>query len=161
MTQVPHNRDFWAGVLKRIAKRTGSGTDAEDLLHSAYVRMEQYSATRMVTNPAAFLVRTAVNIGIDGYRHDRRIYGQAKQPVPDCEDTAARADEIVAAKELLSRVVSGINHLPDRTREIFLMHRIDKLEYSEIARRLGISESAIEKQMAKAMVALADYAKAW
>ena len=58
-------------------------------------------------------------------------------------------------------VVSGINHLPERTREIFLMHRIDKLEYSEIAQRLGISESAIEKQMAKAMVALADYAKAW
>ena len=51
--------------------------------------------------------------------------------------------------------------LPERTREIFLMHRIDKLEYSEIAQRLGISESAIEKQMAKAMVALADYAKAW
>jgi DNA-directed RNA polymerase specialized sigma24 family protein len=35
------------------------------------------------------------------------------------------------------------------------------LEYSEIAQRLGISESAIEKQMAKAMIALADYAKAW
>jgi RNA polymerase sigma-70 factor (ECF subfamily) len=161
MTQIPHSRDFWAGVLKRIARRTGNSTDAEDLLHSAYVRLEQYSATRTVTNPAAFLVRTAVNIGIDDYRHDRRIYGQASLPVPDCEDTAARADEVVAAKELLSRVVSGINRLPDRTREIFLMHRIDKLEYSEIAQRLGISESAIEKQMAKAMIALADYAKAW
>ena len=31
----------------------------------------------------------------------------------------------------------------------------------QIAHRLGISESAIEKQMAKAMVMLADYAKAW
>jgi RNA polymerase sigma-70 factor (ECF subfamily) len=82
-------------------------------------------------------------------------------PVPECEDPAPKADEVVEAKELLSRVVSGINHLPERTREIFLMHRIDKLEYSEIAQRLGISESAIEKQMAKAMVALADYAKAW
>ena len=161
MTEIPRNREFWAGVLKRIAKRTGGGADAEDLLHSAYVRLEQYSATNAVANPAAFLVRTAVNIGIDNYRHDRRIYGEARAPVPDREDTAARADEVVAAKELLSRVVSGINRLPDRTREIFLMHRIDKLEYTEIARRLGISESAIEKQMAKAMVMLADCAKAW
>jgi RNA polymerase sigma-70 factor (ECF subfamily) len=125
------------------------------------VRLQQYSATNTVANPAAFLVRTAVNIGIDDYRHDRRIYGVARMPVPDRADTAAPADEVVTAKELLSRVVSGINRLPDRTREIFLMHRIDKLEYSEIARRLGISESAIEKQMAKAMVTLADYAKAW
>jgi RNA polymerase sigma-70 factor (ECF subfamily) len=161
MAEIPHDREFWAGVLKRIAKRTGGGMDAEDLLHSAYVRLEQYSATNTVANPAAFLVRTAVNIGIDGYRQDRRIYGEARVLPPDREDAAARADEVVAAKELLSRVVSGINRLPDRTREIFLMHRIDKLEYSEIARRLGISESAIEKQMARAMVMLADYAKAW
>lgn len=160
MTEIPHSREFWAGVLKRIAKRTGGG-DAEDLLHSAYVRLEQYSATNMVTNPAAFLVRTALNIGIDNYRHDRRIYGETRVPVPDREDMSPRADDVVAAKELLSRVVSGINHLPERTREIFLMHRIDKLEYSEIAQRLGISESAIEKQMAKAMLTLADDAKAW
>ena len=160
MTEIPHSREFWAGVLKRIAKRTG-GVDAEDLLHSAYVRLEQYSASNMVTNPAAFLVRTALNIGIDNYRHDRRIYGETRVSVPDREDIAPRADEVVAAKELLSRVVSGINRLPDRTREILLMHRIDKLEYSEIAQRLGISESAIEKQMAKAMLILADYAKAW
>jgi RNA polymerase sigma-70 factor (ECF subfamily) len=139
----------------------GGGADAEDLLHSAYVRLEQYSATNTVANPAAFLVRAAVNIGIDDYRHDRRIYGAYRAPVPDREDLAPRADEIVAAQELLSQVVSGINRLPDRTREIFLMHRIDKLEYSEIARQLGISESAIEKQMAKAMMTLADYAKAW
>ena len=161
MTEIPHNREFWAGILKRIAKRTGGGGDAEDLLHSAYVRLEQYRAMHPVTNPGAFLVRTAVNIGIDNYRHERRIYGEVHMPVPECEDPAPKADEVVEAKELLSRVVSGINHLPERTRQISPMHRIDKLEYSEIAQRLGISESAIEKQMAKAMVALADYAKAW
>lgn len=161
MTEIPRSREFWAGVLKRIAKRTGGTADAEDLLHSAYLRLERYSASNTVANPAAFLVRTAVNIGIDSYRHDRRIYGEARMPVPDHEDSGPRADEVVAARELLSRVVSGINHLPEQTRRIFLMHRIDKLEYSEIARRLGISESAIEKQMAKAMMILADYAKAW
>jgi len=161
MTEIPQSREFWAGVLKRIAKRVGSGPDAEDLMHAAYLRLEQYSASNTVANPAAFLVRTAVNIGIDDYRHYRRIHGEARAAPPDRQDDAAGADEVVAAKELLSRVVSGINRLPDRTREIFLMHRVDKMEYSEIARRLGISESAIEKQMAKAMVMLADYAKAW
>ena len=92
--------------------------NAEDLMHSAYLRLEQYSATHAVANPGAFLVRAAVNIGIDDYRHDRRMYGEARAPLPDREDEAAPADEIVAAKELLSRVVSGINRLPDRTREV-------------------------------------------
>jgi len=161
MAEIPRTKEFWASVLRRIAKRTGGGADAEDLLHSAYVRLAQYGKTNTVENPAAFLVRTAVNIRIDDYRHDHRLYGDTRVSVPDRVDLAPRADEVIEAKELLSRVVSGINHLPDRTREIFLMHRIDKLEYREIARRLGVSESAIEKQMAKAMVMLADYAKAW
>jgi RNA polymerase sigma-70 factor (ECF subfamily) len=161
MSEIPRNKEFWMDVLKRIARRTGGAPDAEDLMHSAFLRLEQYRAKRPVTNPAAFLVRTAVNIRIDDYRHDRRMYGETLSAVPDHEDPAARADDVVAAKELLSRVVSGINQLPDRTREIFLMHRIDKLEYSQIAKRLGISVSAVEKQMAKAMMLLAVRAKGW
>lgn len=43
-----------------------------------------------------------------------------------------------------------------RTRDVFFMHRLDGLSYAEIARRLGVSVSAIEKQMASALVAIAD-----
>ena len=161
MTDVPDRRAFWNGVLKRIVRRTGGAADAEDLLHSAFVRFEEHRSTQTISNPAAFLVRTAVNIGIDQYRHDRRMYGESHMPVHEREDTAPQPDEVLAAKELLTRIVSGINQMPARTREIFLMHRIDKLEYSEIARRLDISESAIEKQMAKAMIFLANWAKVW
>jgi RNA polymerase sigma-70 factor (ECF subfamily) len=123
--------------------------------------MQQYRTQRPVTDPAAFLVRTAINIRIDNYRHDRRIYGEVPAAIPDSEDPTAPADEIIAAKELLSRVISGINGLPDRTREIFLMHRVDGLKYDKIAPKLGITESAVEKHMAKAMIFLADRAKRW
>ena len=46
---------------------------------------------------------------------------------------------------------------------LFLMNALSltDLGCTLFAHRLGISESAIEKQMAKAMVMLADYAKAW
>jgi RNA polymerase sigma-70 factor (ECF subfamily) len=161
MTEIPSNKEFWTDILKRIARRTGGYSDAEDLLHSAFLRLERYQASHPVSNPAAFLVRTAVNIRIDNYRHERRLYGEYPAPVPEHEDPAPPADEVLAAKELFSRVTAGINHLPQRTREIFLMHRIDKLEYSEIAARLGLSESAIEKHMAKAMLFLAQWAKGW
>ena len=155
MSEVPRNREFWTGVLKRIARRTGGASNAEDLMHSAFVRMEEYRANRPVTNPAAFLVRTAVNIHIDDYRYNQRVYGKTRSEPPDYIDLGTQADDLVAAKELLSRLVSGINQLPDRTREIFLMHRIDKLQYSHIAQRQGISVSAVEKHMAKAILFLA------
>jgi RNA polymerase sigma-70 factor (ECF subfamily) len=43
-----------------------------------------------------------------------------------------------------------------RTRDIFLMQRLDGLTYAEIAQRMGLSVSAVEKHMACALVALAD-----
>lgn len=157
MTEIPRNKEFWADVLKKIVRRTGDA-DAEDLMHSAFLRLEQYQAGHTISNPAAFLVRTAVNIRIDGYRQQRRFHDA---PLPEQPDPCAPADEIVAAKLFFSRVTEGINRLPDRTREIFLMHRIDKLEYTEIAARLGITVSAVEKQMAKAMLFLAEWSKGW
>ena len=43
-----------------------------------------------------------------------------------------------------------------RTRASFVMHRIDGLKYREIAERLGISQSAVEKHIARATVVLSE-----
>ena len=48
MGQDRDERNFWAGLLKRVARRTRARDDAEDLLHSAYLRLERYRATRTV-----------------------------------------------------------------------------------------------------------------
>jgi len=59
------------------------------------------------------------------------------------------------------RVKAGLEKLPPRTREILLMHRLNNLTYSEIASRLGISSSAVEKHIAKAAVFLAKWIEGW
>ena len=49
------------------------------------------------------------------------------------------------------RLEQAISELPETQREVFLMNRIDKLTYAEIAERLGVSVKAIEKRMGKAL----------
>lgn len=60
-------------------------------------------------------------------------------------------------------VEQAIARLPTRTREVFLMHRLDDLRYDRIAHRLGISEKAVEREMVKALRAIRkareDYAR--
>jgi len=43
-------------------------------------------------------------------------------------------------------------NLPSKQREVFLLNRIDKKKYAEIAEMLGISVKAVEKRMQKALI---------
>jgi RNA polymerase sigma factor (sigma-70 family) len=158
MSDVPSDKGFWAALLKRVRRATRGRQDAEDLLHSAYVRLERYRTENKVDNPAAFLVRTAVNMGVDRHRHERRT---VDEPIGagglDFGDPSRLPDEVLAARERLKRVTEGLAQLSPRTRDVFLMHRLDGMKYREIADRLGISQSAVEKHIAKAALFLTEW----
>lgn len=156
-----NDRQFWAQLRNRIARRTGR-QDAEDLLHSAFLKLERYKAEHVVHNTTAFLLRTAVNLAIDRNRHNAFVVSQPVETVgADFVDPAPLQDEANRARERLERVRQGLDRLPVRTRDIFLMHRLDGLKYREIAERMGISQSAVEKQIAKAALFLAEWTEGW
>ncbi|MEM7514507.1 MAG: sigma-70 family RNA polymerase sigma factor, partial [Bacteroidota bacterium] len=52
------------------------------------------------------------------------------------------------------RLEGAIAALPEKNRVVFLMNRIEKLTYQEIADSLGLSVKAIEKRMHKALIEL-------
>ncbi|HEY9116911.1 MAG TPA: sigma-70 family RNA polymerase sigma factor [Roseivirga sp.] len=52
------------------------------------------------------------------------------------------------------KVQQAIESLPDGQREVFLMNRIEKMTYSEIAEVLEVSVKAVEKRMHKALLKL-------
>jgi RNA polymerase sigma factor (sigma-70 family) len=149
----------WKSVVQRVARRTGQD-EAEDLAQAAFLRLTRYSETNEVRNPAAFLVKTAVNLQLDSYRHEK-LLGKFSPTLDEQRSEAPAADEVLAARARLERVRQGIAQLPDRTRQIFLMHRFDELTYGEIASRQSISVSAVEKHIAKAIVFLTRWSKGW
>ena len=125
MTDIAFDRMFWADVIRRVARRTGGHADAEDLVQSAFERMHRYKQTRRIENPAAFLVRTAVNLRLDAYRHEK-LMGQRHYSanLEDCENNSPAQDQILAA-------------------------------------RFAISESAVEKHVARATAFLMKWARDW
>ncbi len=159
MAENPVGKALWSDLIRQIARRTRNRTDAEDLLHSAYLRMVRHGSQHPVADPSAYLVRAAFNIGIDNYRHEKILQNQAE--ASEVEDGAPLQDEVIAARVRLARVRAGLNKLTPRTREIFLMHRLDNLKYHEIASRLGISQSAVEKHIAKAVQFLTEWTEGW
>ena len=161
MADIPLDREFWTDVLKRVVRRTRNYGEAEDLLHSAFLRMERYRSRQPVENPAAFLVRAAMNIRVDNYRHEQLSGDVAADLTHESHAHAPLQDEVMAARARLARVRKGLERLSPRTREIFLMHRLDGFKYREIAERLKISQSAVEKHIAKAALFLTEWAEGW
>lgn len=154
------DRKFWNRLIRQVRQRIKGRADAEDLLHAAYLRLIQYRKQHVVENVPAFLVRTAVNIGVDNYRHDRRLSGTAPDDMVISEISPLQ-DEVLAARVRLERVRQGLERLTPRTREVFLMHRLENLKYREIAQRLGISQSAVEKHIARAALFLTEWTEGW
>ena len=53
--------------------------------------------------------------------------------------------------ELTEKVNDIVNHLPDRQKEVYLLHKVEGLKYLEIAERLNISVNTIENHMCRAL----------
>jgi RNA polymerase sigma factor (sigma-70 family) len=65
-------------------------------------------------------------------------------------------DDLLAAEECLSRMRCALDGASGRTRAIFLMHRLDGLDYTEIAQHMNLTVGAVEKHIASALAVLAE-----
>lgn len=61
------------------------------------------------------------------------------------------ADEIILEKEVLQKIESSIDRLPDKCRIIFRMNREEGKTYKQIAKELDVSEKTVETHMSKAI----------
>lgn len=143
--------------------RLGPDADVEDLLQDLYLKVVGLDAAAEVREPRAFLYRLASNLMMDRWRSGRRsaardaawrevvhVSGQTE----DLDD-APSAEAVVAGRERLGRLMAALERLPEKTRTIFRMHKFEGLSYAEVAAKLGVSRSTVEKHMMDALKVLA------
>jgi len=143
--------------LRALLQRRGrTSDDTDDLIQEAYLRMQAYLRQgRQVREPEAFLVRTSLRLHSNARRYARR-HPHVEEAIEDLNllDTAPPPDEVLEAEQCLQRMREKLDAVNPRTREIFFLHRLDELSYAQIAERIGISVSAVEKHVARAVAIL-------
>ena len=65
-------------------------------------------------------------------------------------------DRVLQAKESLSTVLAALRELPERTRTVFVLFRLENMKQREIADMLGISVRTVEQHVVRASVHLRD-----
>jgi RNA polymerase sigma factor (sigma-70 family) len=155
-------RQLISGLRITLQKRGASPEEAEDLVQEAFLKFETYRQTSEVREPEGFVVRTALNLAIDSGRRKRRSPFSARS-LDDyvLVDSSPRQDEVLQGRDRLRRLREGLEALKPRTRDMLLAQRVEGLSYAEIARREGVSVSAVEKQIARAVLFLMDWMEGW
>lgn len=137
-------------LQRRLRAKLRSPEDARDVLQDAFVRL--LGARTMPREPAAFLNRIVRNLVIDRARRQSARGPEVPLSRSDEPWTHATQSEAIELAQTRALYRASVDALPKRTREVFLLHRLDGLAYKDIAALLGISIRTVEWHVAEAIV---------
>lgn len=128
----------------------------EDAYHALWLRVQKVRDEPPIEDMRALLFYLARIVVLDHGRREARktrlheeiskiVWGQI---------FVLPSDEVAIARDQLSRLVTAAKTLPEPTRTIFALNRMENLTHREIAARLGLSQTTIGKHLARALKVL-------
>ncbi len=146
----------YAGSLMRyILKTFGEGPpEPEDVAHTAFTKFACLESPQTIENPQAFLYATARNFVLDHKRRAKIIHAYHSEQVSleSMQTDDVSPEHISLVRELIGIVSKTIGGMSARRRDILLLSRIEGLNYCEIGRRTGMTETGVRKHIKKALV---------
>jgi RNA polymerase sigma factor (sigma-70 family) len=135
-------------VLRAVVASTGDAHDAEDCTAEAFSRaLERWDDVSDRTAPAAWVVRTAVNLHIDRHRRHQRTLRLLPTLVDDdhVEPAALPIDPVLLA---------ALRALPERQRQVVALRILLGLSGEQTAVELGITAGSVGTHLHRALTSL-------
>lgn len=150
-------RTYGPGLQAFFAKKVGPH-EAEDLVHEVFLHLQTRAVAEQVENVERYLFKIAHNVLADQRRSRAVRRSRFQVPLDQAGDPSdpLSPERVVIGKAEYARVVVAIRKLPPRTQTAFLLHRFRQMTYVTIARRMGISVSAVKQLMARALAQITD-----
>jgi RNA polymerase sigma factor (sigma-70 family) len=143
-------------MLRRYFARRIRRDDVDDMVQEVFLRMQ--SQLPAIDHIDRYLFRVASNVLTDRLRHavsrKETLHEHLQEVHHPVDDRSP--EKLALTQETLDRVALAIGRLPEKTRDIFVLHRFKDMTCGAIAALMGVSASAIEKHIVKALVALND-----
>jgi RNA polymerase sigma factor (sigma-70 family) len=145
---LPHEPALRAQIVRW---RLPHDLDADDVVQEAYSRFASMQSVEGVRNSKNYLFMVARNFIVSHVRHSRVV---SIRSVENLDVLGVAADEPspetqVSDREQLHRLAEAVSELPEPNRKAFLMRVMAELPHREIAEKLGLSDNAVQKIVAK------------
>lgn len=140
-------------LCRSVRHRVGDVEEAADLVQDAFVRLAQAHPAGALRAPQAYLQRIVGNLLRDRAKRARHRIVVVDEAVSAAREPAAGPEQEwnLEVNDLRASYVAALAELSPRTREVFLLHRVEELRYRDIAERLGISVPTVEYHIARAL----------
>jgi RNA polymerase sigma-70 factor (ECF subfamily) len=143
------------GLARYFRARFRGAEDPNDLVHEVFARLAGGKSFAELRDPQAYLSRILRNFLIDRKRRlDKR---PSLVPLEDVE-VAVPPDQshAIEVTQMHARYRAAVDALPPRTRQVFLLHRVDEVRVKAIAEQLGISTRTVEWHLAQAILRIGE-----
>jgi RNA polymerase sigma-70 factor (ECF subfamily) len=147
-----------ASVIHFVYRLVQEQAVAEELAQEVFLRVYRsrtsYEPTAKFTT---WLFRIATHLALNWLRdrkpemrQERLDAGSLETPVRQISDRRPSVEQRLVYEVKLDEVRRAIAALPEKQRAAVLMHKYEELEYSQIAKVLGCSESAVKSLLFRA-----------
>lgn len=132
--------------------KTQDIASAEDILQDTFVKLWDNCGKVDYEKVKSYIYTIANNMFLNKKKHEKvvRIYSENNRKF----DTNESPEFVMLEKEFMEKLENTIKTLPEKQREVFLLNRIEKKKYKEIAEKLNISVKAVEKRMHLALLTM-------
>lgn len=142
--------DEWAQPLFRfIYFKSKDEQLSQDIVQDTFVKYWDKIDSVSSGKEKSYLFTTAKNLFLNNVEHHKVVLKHQESSLQKNEPTNPHYElEVSEFKEKLERAIA---RLPDKQREVFLMHRIEGYKYKEISQILDLTQKAVEKRMSQAL----------
>jgi len=146
-------RAQYDGLVRFLARRLHSATDAEDVAQESLVRFLRHGRHDPPTLWKPLLYKIAINLTHDRLRTARLRHAdqhialdglELDTDAPGPEDTAIHLQAGAALRD-------AVLALPPKCQQVFLLARVRGMTAVQVAQRCGISVRSVEKHLARAL----------
>ncbi len=141
-------------VTKYIYYKCGSLQQAEDIVQNVFIKLWKLCATVTFSKAKAYIYKACNNLFLNDVAHQKVVL-KHQQDIAKSTDYES-PDFLIEVDEFREKLKAAINRLSVKEREVFLLSRIEKKTYREIAKLTGLTVKAIERRMSKALLELRD-----
>jgi RNA polymerase sigma-70 factor (ECF subfamily) len=141
-----------APLRRYLTRLLGNAGEAQDVAHDAYMRVYPVITGEPTRHPEALLYTAARRLAIN--RLKRRSISPLSREEAEPEAAASQTpgvEQQVMARQELDLLQQAIAQLPEGCRTVLILRKVELLSHRDIANRLGIAVSTVEKQHARAL----------
>ena len=139
-------------IRRFLFYKTQDVDKAEDILQEVFIKLWENCSKVDYHKVKSYLYSIANNMFLNEKKHEKVVLNFNNNNGKF--DTNESPEYILLEKEFMEKLENTISALPDKQREVFLLNRIEKKKYKEIALHLGISVKAVEKRTHQALLVM-------